>query len=249
MDLPADRDDLPTLIAVGLLAYASADIAHHALGHGGMCLALGGHIRALSSIHVDCTVTGAAVDLAGPFANLAMGVAAWAAALRAHGAARLFLALAAGFNLFWFALLLAFSAATRTDDFAWAMTVFRVGAPLRYVLILIGLALYLLSVRLVARAAAPFGPRARLRRIVWTAWLTAGMFACVTALFDRHPLPAILHYAAPQSLALSLGLLFLPRRAAGGAQAPVIGRGLPWLIAALVVAAASIWLLGPGFAI
>lgn len=249
MDLPADRDDLFTLVAIGLLCYASADITHHVLGHGGMCLAVGGHIRSLSSIHVDCTVTGAAVDLAGPFANLIVGALAWAAALRVQRTARLFLTLAAAFNLFWFALQLIFSAATRTDDFAWAMKVFHVCEPARYGMIAVGFGLYLLSTRSVARVFAPFGPHARARRIVWTAWLTAGVFACVTALFDPHPLPAILHYAAPQSLALSIGLLFLPRRAAAGAASPVIAREVFWLLAALIVTAASIWWLGPGFAV
>src|SRR5208282_5248241 len=105
-DDTAPRDDLVTLVAIGLLAYAAADIAHHVLGHGGACLALGGRIVSLSSIFADCTVRGSAIDLAGPFANLAVGWAALALAYRpsANSAARLFFALTAGFNLFWFAL-------------------------------------------------------------------------------------------------------------------------------------------------
>lgn len=101
-DDTASRDDLAMLVAIGLLAYAAADIAHHVLGHGGACLALGGRIVLLSSIFVDCTVRGSAIDLAGPFANLAVGLAALALAhhLSAASTARLFFALAAGFNLF-----------------------------------------------------------------------------------------------------------------------------------------------------
>jgi hypothetical protein len=249
MDSPGDRDDLLTVAAIGLLAYASADIAHHVLGHGGMCLAAGGHIRSLSSIFVDCTVRGAPIDLAGPFANLLAGALAWAAASGSQRTARLFFALAAGFNLLWFALQLVFSAATRTDDFAWAMVVFHVGEPLRFGLIAIGVGAYMLSMRIVGRTFAPFGPPKRARRIVWTAWLTAGLFACATALFDRHPIPAILHNAAPQSLALSAGLLFIPRYVANIPEEPMIEGQVSWLLCALLVAGASIWLLGPGFAI
>ena len=47
----APRDDLVTLVAIGLLAYATADIAHHVLGHGGACrrLAAGSFRSAPSS--------------------------------------------------------------------------------------------------------------------------------------------------------------------------------------------------------
>lgn len=249
MDMTAARDDLPMLAALGLLAYASADIAHHVIGHGGMCLALGGHIRLLTSVHVDCSVLGSVVDLAGPFANLVVGLLAWALAIRALGTWRLFLALAAGFNLLWFAMQLAFSAATRSDDFAWAMVAGHMSEPVRYALIGTGLMLYRLFVGLVARTFAPFGPLSRARRIVWTAWLTAGVFACVTALLDPHPLAAILHSAAPQSLALSAGLLFLPRCGTDAAAAPPIARSLPWLLAAVMVSTGSLLLLGPGFAV
>ena len=65
-DDAAPRDDLVTLVAIGLLAYATADIAHHVLGHGATCLALGGRIVLLSSIFVDCTVRGSAIDRPGP---------------------------------------------------------------------------------------------------------------------------------------------------------------------------------------
>lgn len=244
-----ERDDLPTLIAIGLLAYASADIAHHALGHGGMCLALGGRILSLSSIYVDCTVRGAAIDLAGPFANLIVGVLALAAAVPAQRTARLFLALAAAFNLSWFGLQLSFSAATRSDDFAWAMTVFHVGAPMCYLLLATGLAFCWLAIRVAARLFAPFG-QLRVRRIVWIAWLTAGGFACITALWDRDPLSAILYHAAPQSFALSVGILFLPRSVGGKSEgAAPIRFGVSWIASALAVAIASILFLGPGFSV
>ncbi len=253
-DGAAPRDDLVTLVAIGLLAYASADIAHHVLGHGAACLALGGRIVSLSSIFVNCTVYGSAIDLAGPFANLALGLAALALAYRpsATSSARLFFALAAGFNLFWFALLLLFSAATRSDDFAWPMSAFHVSEPLRYGLIALGGLLYVLSVRAVAGPMAGYArPRARAWRIVVVAWLTAGVFACATALFDRHPAAAILHHAAPQSLILSIGLLFLPQRAVrtSTAVSPTIGFSVRWVAAALIAAAASMVFLGPGFSV
>lgn len=248
IDVGGNTDDLLALIAIGLLAYASADIAHHVLGHGGMCLAIGGKVRSLSSTFVDCTMAGTAVDLAGPFANLLIGLLAWAAALPAQRATRLFLALACGFNLLWFSLQLVFSAVTRKDDFAWAMLSFHVSESFRYALIAGGIVLYMLSTRILRSLLMPFGPPERARRIAWTAWLTAGIFACFTALFDPHRWHEIAHHAAPQSFALSVGLLFVPKYIQG-LGAPRIERRGPWLFAAAVVAIASVVFLGPGFAV
>ena len=224
------------------------------LGHAGACLAEGGRVVLLSSIFVDCTLHGSAIDLAGPFANLATGLLALALAYRASAAssARLFFALAAGFNLLWFGLQLAFSAATRTDDFAWPMQEFHLSEVSRYGLIAFGGLLAVLSVRALARPFSVYArPKARARRIVVIAWLTAGIFACATALFDRHPVAAILHHAAPQSFVVSIGLWFLPEPAArtSAAASPAIGFSARWLTAAVVVAAASIVFLGSGFSI
>lgn len=252
----APKDNPGTLLSIGVLAYLSADLAHHLLGHGGACLALGGKIVRLSSIFVDCTVTGTPVDLAGPCANLAVGLLALAAAfytqLRDKPAVRLFIVLTAGFNLLWFTLQLAFSAASRTDDFAWAMGEYHVNEWERYGLIAIGTLGYLGSVRLVGRLLAGFAdPRTRVQRIVLTSWLAGGAIACVTAAFDHHPLAAIAQHAAPQSLLLSLGLLFMPAQAARrpSALAPALGTSMPWVVAAVVVATASAVFLGPGISI
>jgi hypothetical protein len=249
------RDGLNTVAAIALLAYVSADVAHHLLGHGVACVASGGRIVLLSSIFVNCTVRGAAVDLAGPFANLAIGMAALAAAIyampRLGPAVRLFLILTAAFNLLWFTLQLAFSAATRTDDFAWPMMHFHVGAIGRYVLIALGALGYLVSIRVIARLMGGFAyPLARVQKLVLISWLTAGGIACLTAAFDHHPVAALLHHAAPQSLLLSIGLLFVPARTVPQ-ERPVVPRiesSVPWILAACVVAAASIIFLGPGIA-
>jgi hypothetical protein len=251
------RDDPATTAAIGLLAYASADVAHHLLGHGGACLALGGRIVSLSSVFVACTVRGTAVDLAGPFANLAVGLSALTAASCVSrgtpSTTLLFLALAAGFNLLWFGLQLSFSAATGIDDWAWTLSAAQAGTTVRLALVALGGLGSLLAVRAVARRMAAFArPEARARRLVLTAWLTAGAFACVTALFDSAPLAAILRHAAPQSFLLSIGLLLVPAFAArspASAVAPAHAFSATWVLAAVVVAAASIVFLGRRLAV
>jgi hypothetical protein len=253
----APKDNVATVAAIGLLAYVSADIAHHALGHGAACLAQGGWIRSLSSVYVDCSLTGTAIDLACPFANLVIGLAAVLGiriVRRTSTAAQLFFILAAAFNLLWFALQLVFSAATRTDDWAWAMQEFHIREPVRYVMIAVGALLYVLTVRFIGSQMSPFAcPRARAKIIVGAAWLTAGAIACATAAFDHHAAAAILRHAAPQSLLLSIGLLLVPARAARLASsddaAAAVTRSVRWILVAMLIGAASLTFLGPGFAL
>jgi hypothetical protein len=251
----ASKDNIATVGAIGLLAYVSADVAHHALGHGAACLALGGRIRSLSSTFVDCSLTGSAIDLAGPFANLVVGLTAVLCIRVEHrisAAMRLFFILVAAFNLLWFGLQLVFSAATKTDDWAWAIQEFHIGRPGRYAIIAIGALLYVLTVRFIGSKMAPFAhPPTRAKAIVATTWLTAGAIACATAAFDHNAAATIVRHAAPQSLLLSIGLLFTPARAerlsSSYRAAPTITCSVAWIVIAIFFGAASMVFLGPGF--
>lgn len=46
--------DLPTILAIGLLAYAVANLAHEGLGHGGVCVAVGGRPQEFNAIYFEC---------------------------------------------------------------------------------------------------------------------------------------------------------------------------------------------------
>jgi hypothetical protein len=250
----ARADNIPTIAAIGLLAYASADVAHHALGHGVACLASGGRIISLSSIYLDCTRSDMAIDVSGPAANLLIGLAALLACHIVRSApltTRLFLVLAAAFNLLWFAMQLVFSVITTTDDWAAAIHEFHLTGATRAGMIVVGALVYLATVRWAAAKLTYIAqPAARVITITLTAWLTAGIIACATAAFDHHPIAAVLRHAAPQSLGNAVGLLFVPRLTAklaapGNMDAP-LAMSIPWVLAAGIVAAASIILLGPG---
>ena len=244
-------DDVATLAAIGSLAYACADIAHHALGHAAACLGLGGRIDSLTSIHVACTLTGEHVDVAGPMANLAVGLVCWRAAraLVDHPwpRLRLFLILAAAFNLFWLEAQLVFSAATRQDDWELVLQALHPTGAWRIGAMIGGAGAYLLTVMVVARLLRPFGDW--VRRIGVVAYLTAGATACLTALPDPGGWSAILRHAAPQSFGMAFGLLVQGRARSSATEANpglAIRFSLGWVIGAVVVLVLSIALLGRG---
>lgn len=251
------RDNLGTVVAIGIVAYVCADFAHHAVGHGAACLASGGGIISLSSIFVDCSLKGSLIDLAGPVANLLLGLLAVTAlhvAPMARSTARLFCVLLAAFNLLWFGMQLAFSVATRSDDWAWPMHEIQASGALRWGAIALGCLVYFLAMVALFRAAAPFAAtRERARRIMLVAWIAAGVIACATAALEHEPLSAILRHAAPQSLLVSIGLLFVPagaaRRFLSGNDASAITLSPAWIITAVLFAALSIRFLGPGVAV
>lgn len=100
----APADSVATIAAIGLVAYVSADVAHHAFGHGAACLGLGCRLESVPSVFVQCSCTGATVDLASPLANLLLGVGALGTVrFRPRAAASVRLLLTAAFNLFYFA--------------------------------------------------------------------------------------------------------------------------------------------------
>jgi hypothetical protein len=252
--LPDAPDNLPTVVAIALVAYVAADIAHHALGHGLMCWLQGGQIELLSSVFVRCSRTGLAIDLAGPGANLILGLIA-ALVLRVTRrmsvSTELFFILLAGFNLMWFSIHLVFSVVTDSDDWAWLLHVFNGTPTAGYFLGGAGVLVYMLAVRELRTRMARFArPQGRARLIVIAAWLSAGAIACATAVFDPHGPGTVWHKALPQSMLLSIGLLSLPGRARQLAPppegCPAIGISWGWIAAAAVLSVLSIVFLGPG---
>lgn len=105
MTAASDRDDLPTLIAIGVLAAMTASLSHELVGHGAACLATGGEIRLVSTILFRCDGASAVSNLGGPLGNLVWGLLALmltASRIVAHRTGRLFLLTTAAFSLFWF---------------------------------------------------------------------------------------------------------------------------------------------------
>jgi len=251
---PDVQDNLPTVVAIALVAYVAADIAHHGLGHGLMCWLQSGQIELLTSVFVRCSRTALSIDLAGPIANLILGLIA-ALALRARSrmsvSSELFFILLAGINLMWFSIQLVFCVLTDSDDWAWLLHASNSAPAVRYSLVAAGVLVYVVAVRYLRIRMARFArPPGRARLIVVAAWLSAGAIACATAIFDPNGPGAIWYKALPQSLLLSIGLLSLPGRGRHIVPppegCPLIGVSRGWIAAAVVLSALSIVFLGPG---
>ena len=239
-------DDLPTVLSIGILTYLSADIAHHVLGHGSACAIMSGKILSISSVLVKCTITGAQVDVPGPLANLIVGLASWIVLRRVRKGALLRLALleVAGFNLFWFAGQLIFSAATLTDDWQQLLLALKPTTVWRLMFIAVGVAGYAITFRGLSHASGGFDPF-RLRRLLLIGWIGAGVVAGITSLRDPDGLHALIHHALPQAFLLPFGLLFLRAVPSARPAVPIVRQR--WLIvAACTAAVTSVVVLGPG---
>lgn len=120
----APRDSAMMLGALGILAYAASMMTHEALGHGGYCLAAGGHNTMLTAFWETCHFPGApgpGIKAAGPCVQFGAGLLAWLALhLLSAKATRLgfFLWLYMVFNLLVSSGYVAFSGVTDLGDAA-----------------------------------------------------------------------------------------------------------------------------------
>ncbi len=248
------RNDRLTVAAVGLLAMCIVTFDHEALGHGGMCLALGGHIRVLTSSVFRCDLRSVWIDPAGPFGNLLVGALALVllgAVARRSAGIRLFLILIASFSFFWEAGYVIDAMRSRHGDLFWAAQDF-LGEPSgwwRVAGALAGVGLYVFAATWASRALSALCPGAAARSIARTAWTAASLGAALAALAYSGEGLTDLRDAVLEIGASSWPLLIIPRSngsAAQAAPAAVIERDWIFISASAVVYAIFVATLGRG---
>jgi hypothetical protein len=250
------------LAALGTLAYAASMMTHEALGHGGYCLAVGGHTTMLTPWMETCHFPGApsiGIKAAGPGVQFAMGLLAWLALRRLpQNLARLrfFLWLCMVFNLFVSAGYFAFSGVTDFGDAAELIAPLHPAMVWRSGLVLLGAAVYYMSMLAAAvelkRFAGPDDANRRLFRLVLIPYAAVGVFACSTAAMSRilgHG--DSLGIAVASSFGAGWGVFRLPDMIRGMAlQRPsptvYVSRNAAWGVAAAVVIVAFLFFIGPG---
>jgi len=196
------------LAALGILAYAASMMTHEGLGHGGYCLAAGGHNVALTAWWETCnfpTDAPLGIKAAGPGVQFGAGLLAWLVLhLLPPSAMRLrcFTLLYMVFNLFVSCSYVAFSGVTDLGDGAELIAPLHPLIAWRGGLFLLGSVAYFLSMRAAAfelkRFAGLDDRSSRLFRLVWIPYATAGVFACCTgALTMEHRTAVGLAVASP----------------------------------------------------
>lgn len=266
---PSAALHLPTVIALALVAYAATNVAHEGLGHGGMCVALGGEPRVLNAVYFDCGEEGLSaaasrwISAGGTLVNLLL--AASTALLvklgvARGGAGRYFLWLFLTLNLlqafgYWM-----FSGIGGIGD--WNAVV--AGSPhyglWRLVLAAVGTAAYMfVAVPIALRGLVPFlgaDPAQRLRRagrLTLPAYFAGGALYVTAGLLNPESPRLVLISAAAASFGGTSALAWMTqllrdRRRFPPDTRPAEGleRSWPWMLAAALVAAIFIGLLGPG---
>ncbi len=252
--MTAARDDAPTIAALALAAVALTTVAHEAIGHGSACLLSVGRIERLTSIYFDCSVRNAWIPAAGPLVNLG-----WAAAMLAvlaiaparYAALRLLALASMSFSFFWEAgyLLSAMLIGEGDAFFALRAAFGGVSWPMRVIGCAVGLALYVVSFRLIRHAAKPYNMApGRLRRLAWIVWISGAIGAALAALLYAPDWLASTRQGLLEVGAASAPLLLLGRSGpdATGAAAPLITRDWRWIAMGALIFIAFALTLGAG---
>ena len=246
-----------TLAAIGAVACIAADMVHEAVGHGIASWVVADPILSLSTVALQTSDPSRIVSAAGTSANLIAGALSLLLLRRRRRltSSAYFLWVFGAFNLFNVGYLVA-SACTNSGD--WAAVISGL-SPLwlwRCVLALVGIISYILSVRWVASFAIDFAKHREVavadgRRLVWPAYLSAGLVLTVASIFNPIGPSLILVSGVGPAFGLNCGFLFLPAIIAGHVTDQGLGEGrIPfsafWLILSIVISGLFIGILGPG---
>lgn len=257
-------DDGTTLAALGVLAFALADMSHEALGHGLATLAVGGKAVLLCTCYFTSTGNYPRwIPAAGGLMNLAVGLGALAALRwlpRVGSLLRYFLVLVAAFNLFFAFGYPAYSGIARFGDWAAVTAGFEPQWLWRLLLVVVAVAGYYGSMKLLGKAITPFAgtaatgrlpDKARLGRITLIPYVTAMILACLAGALNPKGWTTMLTAGLPAAAA-AFGLTqmdhFLGSGWTSASQEVIepIQRSPLWIVAAVVVLIFFVGVLGPG---
>jgi len=178
------QDDILTVAVVALAAMVVATVAHEVIGHGSVCLAIGGRVTKLTSVYFQCSARSTWIAAGGPLGNLGAAALAWVG-LRLSpvpaASLRWFLAILLAISLYWFVGYLLYSVVTNNGDL-YFVAVDVIGHPTsseRVVAGLAGLGLYRVSTVDDPDRAA------RLARWSWLAASTGAVLAALLYAPDR----------------------------------------------------------------
>ncbi len=232
--MPRHDVHIPTLSGLAALAIIAASVAHEVLGHGAACLLSGGHITLLTTVYFRCSPGTPFVDAGGSVMNLLVSMAAFVALVRVRDSVlQVFLAFVVAFNGFWAAGTVLSSAVTGAGD--WAFVLRGAGASgARVVLEAVGVALYAVTLRAVARWLPGGWP-------LVVAYLVAAGVVGASVFFYPGPRWPALRGALLEGLLAPVGLLVVAWRGRRRSALRVSRRRL--VVVAAVIVVVVYWVL------
>ena len=254
------RDDAFTLVALGTVAFILADVAHEGLGHGLATLAAGGTPVMLTTCYFSSSGSLSRwIPAAGGIANGIVGLLSLAALhllSKAGLRLRYFLTLSIAFNLFFAAAYPVYSGIALFGDWAAVISGLNPAWFWRVLLVAFSVVSYYLCLRLLGREMRPWCPDAdstglaRLQRITLTPYLAALAVAALGGVLNPAGWTVIFTAAIPGAAA-AFGITqmdhFVPFNAhEPSAAAGPITRSLGWILAAALILALFVAVLGPG---
>jgi hypothetical protein len=232
-------------------------MVHEAVGHGTASWLMRDPILSLSTVAIQNSHPSRFVSAAGTSANLIVGVLSLLLLRRVRKLtpSAYYLWVFGAFNLFNVGYLAA-SACMNSGDWAAVISGLSPSWLWRCILGLAGMLFYFLSLQWVASFAIDFVNHRQVaiedsRRLVWPAYLAAGVVLTVASIFNPISPSLILVSGIGASFGLNCGFLFLPPLIAGKAGFHGVGEGrIPfsalWLVMSVFICGLFIGILGPG---
>ncbi len=252
------KDDLPTIVAISVIALMLSTMLHEGLGHGAVALLTGATAGTLSTVAWSSTFDSRLVAAGGTIVNLIAGFVCWLALRAARNASaqtRFFLLIACAFNLFSGTGYFFFSGVTNFGDWQQVIAGMRPYWLWRTMLIVVGVAAYYGAMRIVGGSLVRYlgvspSEHPRFRRLTWTPYFAAIAIEVIAGLRNPLGLPLVFESALPATAGAQCALLFLvyyvPRSAVPGPNSQPITRSYSWIIISAALAVVFVVVLGRG---
>jgi hypothetical protein len=251
--------DILTIIAISVIAFALANFFHEGIGHGGACLMTGGHALVLSTVHFECSESNRLIAAGGTLMNLIAGFLCWIA-LRVVNPSRerghYFLWLLMTINLLQGAGYFLFSGFSNFGDWADVVQGLQPAWLWRTGLTFFGMASYVLVLWVALLELRVFlgdqdyrGGAAK--DLTLLPYLAGGILSVIAGMFNPVGIILVGLSAAAASFGGTSGLAWMTQYLGTKLVPKIPGRGLTlhrsrgWLIAAALIAATFIGILGP----